>query len=163
MIEVDNDLRFTDFFLPSTQRGQRHSEEICIILAAIMALAYNVGPYNMARLIENISYDQIKRVTDWQLLEEGQRSALAQVVNALSNLAITQYWGTGKASSSDGQRFPYRRKSLHRTYSHKLSDFAIEFYSFVADNYALYYSLPIAYTDTESARAAQRGTGSCLS
>ena len=151
MIQVDNDLRFTDFFLPPAQRGQRQRAEICIILSAIMAHGCNIGPYNMARLVENVSYDQIKRVTDWQLTEEGQRSALAQVVNALSNLDVTQYWGEGKTSSSDGQRFHYTRKSLHRTYSHNLNDFAIEFYSFVADNYAPFYSLPIECTDRDAA------------
>ena len=151
MIQVDNDLRFTDLFLTPAQQGQRNSDEICIILSAIMAHGCNIGPYNMARLVDGISYEQIKRVTDWQLTEEGQRSALAKVVNALSNLDVTQYWGEGKTSSSDGQRFHYSRKSLHRTYSHKLNDFAIEFYSFVADNYAPFYSLPIECTDRDAA------------
>lgn len=41
--------------------------------------------------------------------------------------------------------------SLHRTYSHRLNDFAIEFYSFVADNYAPFYSLPIECTDRDAA------------
>jgi TnpA family transposase len=151
LIQVDNDLRFTDHFLPPTQQNNRHIEEVCIILSAIMAHGCNIGPYNMAHLVENISYEQIKRVTDWQLTEEAQRSSLAQIVNALQNLDITQIWGEGKTSSSDGQRFSYRQKVLNRTYSHKLNDFAIEFYSFVADNYAPFYSTPIECTDRDAA------------
>lgn len=155
LIQVDNDLRFTDFFLPPVQQvvppHGRPTEEICIILTTIMAHGCNIGPYNMARLVENISYEQIKRVTDWQLTEEGQRSALAKVVNALSTLDVTQYWGKGKTSSSDGQRFSYRQNVLQQTYSHRFHDFALEFYSFVADNYAPFYTVPIECTDRDAA------------
>ena len=69
LIQVDNDLRFTDFFLPPAQQvvppHGRPTEEICIILTTIMAHGCNIGTYNMARMVENISYEQIKRVTDW--------------------------------------------------------------------------------------------------
>jgi TnpA family transposase len=105
----------------------------------------------MARLTEGVSYAQIKRVTDWQLTEDAQQTALAQVVNAISQLDITQAWGQGKTSSSDGQRFQFTRKVLQRTYSHQFNDFALEFYSFVADNYAPFYSVPIECTDRDAA------------
>ncbi|NOK57434.1 MAG: hypothetical protein GFH27_549309n169 [Chloroflexi bacterium AL-W] len=105
----------------------------------------------MVRLVDSISYEQIKRVTDWQLSEEAQRSALARVVNALSSLDVTQYWGDGTTSSSDGQRFAYQQRVLHQTYSHTFHDFAIEFYSFVADNYAPFYTVPIECTDRDAA------------
>jgi TnpA family transposase len=69
----------------------------------------------MARLTEGITYRQIKHVTDWQLTKEALRQALAQLVNAISGLAVTQTWGEGKTSSSDGQRFRFQRKVLQRT------------------------------------------------
>lgn len=104
----------------------------------------------MAHLIEGVSYSRIKNITDWMLTEETQRRALAQVVNAISQLDITQAWGQGDTSSSDGQRFAMRRRVLQQTYSPKFNDFAIEFYSFVADNYAPFYSLPIECTDRDA-------------
>ena len=64
---------------------------------------------------------------------------------------VTQTWGEGKTSSSDGQRFRSQRKILQRTYSHRFSDYAMEFYSFVADNYAPFYSTPIECTDRDAA------------
>jgi len=97
----------------------------------------------MSRLTEGITYRQIKWVTDWQLLEDTQRQALAQVVNAISKLDVTQAWGEGKTSSSDGQRFRMKRRLLQQTYSPRFNDYAIEFYSFVADNYAPFYSTVI--------------------
>lgn len=44
----------------------------------------------MTRLADGITYRQIKEVTDWQLSEEAQRQALAQIVNAISQLDVTQ-------------------------------------------------------------------------
>ena len=40
---------------------------------------------------------------------------------------------------------------LQQTYSTRFSDFALEFYTFVADNYAPFYSLPIECTDRDAA------------
>lgn len=40
---------------------------------------------------------------------------------------------------------------MHQTYSTKFGDFALEFYTFVADNYAPFYSTPIECTDRDAA------------
>lgn len=151
LIEVDNELRVTHHFMTPQQQQQRTAEDVCTILATIMAHGCNVGPYTMSRLTEGITYRQIKWVTDWQLLEDAQRQALAQVVNAISKLDVTQAWGEGKTSSSDGQRFRMKRKLLQQTYSPRFNDYAIEFYSFVADNYAPFYSTVIQCTDRDAA------------
>jgi TnpA family transposase len=151
LIEVDNDLHFSQHFMLPAQPNLREAEQVCIILATLMAHGCNIGPHTMARLTEGITYRQIKQVTDWQLTEEAQRQALAQLVNAISQLDVTQAWGAGKTSSSDGQHFRFRRKVLQQTYSHKFSDYALEFYSFVADNYAPFYSTVIECTDRDVA------------
>ena len=49
------------------------------------------------------------------------------------------------------QRFSLPRRILQQTYSTRFSDFALEFYTFVADNYAPFYSLPIECTDRDAA------------
>ena len=41
------------------------------------------------------------------------------------------------------KRFAMPHKVLQRTYSTRFNDFALEFYSFVADNYAPFYSRPV--------------------
>jgi TnpA family transposase len=154
LIEVDNELSFTQHFA-ATGRQDSHSspdeEEICLILAAVMAHGCNIGPYTMAQLTSDVSYWQLKRVTDWQLTEETQRGALAELVNAIAGLDTSLYWGDGKTSASDGQRFSLPRKVLQQTYSPRFSDFALEFYTFVADNYAPFYSTPIECTDRDAA------------
>ena len=116
-----------------------------------MAYGCNIGPFTMARLTDGVTYNQIKRIADWQLSEEAQRQALAQLVNAISSLDVTRHWGEGKTSSSDGQRFRYKQKVLQQTWSPRFQDYALEFYSFVADNYAPFYSIPIECTDRDAA------------
>lgn len=151
LIEVDNDLRFTDHFLPPTQREARDAEDVCQILSVVLAHGCNIGLHTMAQITQGVTYKQLKRVSDWQMTEESQRAALAALVHAISRLDTTIHWGEGRTSASDGQRFSMPRKVLQQTYSTRFSDFALEFYSFIADNYAPYYSLPIECTDRDSA------------
>lgn len=102
LIEVDNDLQFTKAFIQEN-KGRR-PEDICAVLASIMAHGCFIGTYTMARMT-GLNYEILRRITDWQLTEEGQRFALACLVNAIANLDITAHWGKGASSSSDGQRF----------------------------------------------------------
>ena len=151
LIEVDNDLRFTDHFLPPAQRGGRDAEDVCTLLAVVLAHGCNIGLHTMAQITQGVTYKQLKRVSDWQMTEEAQRAALAALVHAISRLDTTLHWGEGRTSASDGQRFAMPRKVLQQTYSTRFSDFALEFYSFIADNYAPFYSTPIECTDRDSA------------
>lgn len=150
LIEVDNDLKFTQEFMLPHQQLSRQVEDVCAILVSIMAHGCFIGPYTMARLTSGVSYKKIRRITDWQLSEEAQRAALALIVNAITTLDVSKSWGDGRTSSSDGQRYKYKRKSLQQTYSVKFSDFALEFYTFVADNYAPFYSIPHECTDRDA-------------
>ena len=151
LIEVDNALHLTKPFLPPARQDVRDVEEVCATLITVLAHGCNIGPFTMARLTDGVTYNQIKRISDWQLTEENQRSALAQVVNAMCQLGTTKVWGTGKSSSSDGRRYLYPRHVLQRTFSHKMHDFALEFYSFIADNYAPFYSTPIECSERDAA------------
>ena len=150
LIEVDNELRFSRYFMPVANQEHPDAQHVCEVLATVMAHASEIGPYTMSHLIEDINYHRMKYITDWHMHEEVQRSALAQVVNAISRLDITQAWGDGTTSSSDGQRFTLRRKVLQQSYSHAFNDFALEFYNFVADNYAPYFSIPHECDDRDA-------------
>jgi len=147
LIEIDNDLKFTKVF--TQENKSRHPEEVCAILAAIMAHGCFIGSYTMARMT-GVSYEILRRITDWQLTEDGQRLALACLVNSIANLDITAYWGKGVTSSSDGQGFLFTRNSLSKTFSHCFFDYALEFYTFVADNYAPFFSMPIECVDRDA-------------
>jgi len=143
LIEVDNALHFTRHFRSSVDEHSKNSEEVCSVIAAIIAHGCNLGLHTTESLIDGVSYAQLKRISDWQITPESQREALARITDGIASLDISTHWGDGKTSASDGQRFAYPRKTLQQSYSTRFQDFALEFYSFVADNYAPFYSLPI--------------------
>ena len=96
----------------------------------------NLGLYTMEKVAPDIAYRRLKYVSDWRLVEENQRAALGAIVHGISRLDAAGHWGDGTTSASDGQRFAMPQKVLQRTYSTRFNDFALEFYSFVYDNYA---------------------------
>ena len=151
LVEVDNDLHFTRHFISPLRESNDRVEEICTVIATILAHGCNIGPWTMSQLTNGVSYKDIRRVADWNLHEDTLRQALADIVNAITGLDMMYVWGEGKTSSSDGQRFLFPRKILQRTYSPRFGDFAVEFYSFVADNYAPFYTTPIECTTRDAA------------
>lgn len=150
LIEVDNEVGFTRHFMTPAQRQSRSVDDIRTVLAAVMAHGCNIGLYTMAQLVQGIGYKPLKRVSDWQLTADTQRAALVELVSAISGLETSLNWGAGKPSASDGQRFALPRRILQRTYSPRIRDFALEFYTFLADNYAPYYAMPIECTDRDA-------------
>lgn len=150
LIAVDNALDWTRHFIPVGRRTMRTAEEVCQVVATVMAYGCNIGPETMARLTNGITYEEIQRITDWYLHDEALRAALADIVNAIAALDTTLVWGDATTSSSDGQRFLFPKRVLRRTYSHRLGDYALEFYTFVADNYAPYYTVPIECTERDA-------------
>ena len=141
LIEVENDLGFSVHFQrPGEQRVD--PGEVCALLATILAHGCNLGLYTMEKVAPDIAYRRLKYVSDWRLVEENQRAALAGIVHGISRLDAAAHWGDGTTSASDGQRFAMPHKVLQRTYSTRFNDFALEFYSFVADNYAPFLQPP---------------------
>ena len=148
LIDVENDLGFSVHFQRPSERVD--PGEVCALLAAILAHGCNLGLYTMEKVAPAIAYRRLKYVSDWRLVEENQRAALAGIVHGISRLDAAGHWGDGTTSASDGQRFAMPHKVLQRTYSTRFNDFALEFYSFVADNYAPFYSRPIECTDRDA-------------
>ena len=71
----------------------------------------------MEKVAPDIAYRRLKYVSDWRLVEENQRAALAAIVHGISHLDAAGHWGDGTTSASDGQRFAMPHKVLQRTYS----------------------------------------------
>ncbi len=151
LVEVDNELQFSEVFMLPNKKKQRLIEDISNIIITIMAHGCNIGSYVMSQLVNGISYQQIKNITDWQLTDDAQRIVLAWIVNAISCLGISKNWGEGKTSSSDAHLVLFQEKVLQQGYSLRFGDFALAFYTFVADNYAPLHSQPIECNEGEAA------------
>lgn len=153
LVETDNDLNFTEAFMPLNKQGLRGAGDICDIIVTIMAHGCNIGAYTMSRLVEDVPYERIKNITDWQLSDERLRVALSYVVNAISKLDVSKNWGEGKTSSSDVHLVSFSEKVLQQTLNRRFGDYALEFCTFVADNYAPYHSTVVENVGNEAAHA----------
>ena len=148
LIEVENDLRFSEHYLRPGEKLA--ADEVCSLLAAILARGCNLGLQTTEKIAPGIAYRDLRRISDWRLIKENQRAALANIVHGISRLDGSQRWGEGRTSASDGQRFAMASRVLQRTYSARFNDFALEFYSFIADNCAPFYSRPVECTDRDA-------------
>jgi TnpA family transposase len=112
LIELDGRTGFLDCFTHAGGKKLTHSPELRRnILAALIALATNLG---LARMSEacGISYDVLAWTMEWYVREETLREANTCIVNHHYGLELSKVFGGGTMSSSDGQRFPVRGKSL---------------------------------------------------
>ncbi|MDA2933644.1 transposase [Acidobacteria bacterium AH-259-D05] len=70
---MDNELYWTRHFIPLRRRKQRLVEDVCQVVATVMAQGCNIGLETMAKLTNGVSYDNIKRIADWHLHDETLR------------------------------------------------------------------------------------------
>jgi TnpA family transposase len=112
LIELDGRTKFLDCFTHAGGRKLAQSPDLKRnILAVLIALATNLG---LARMSEacGISYDVLAWTMEWYVREETLREANTRIVNHHYGLELSKVFGGGTMSSSDGQRFPVRGKSL---------------------------------------------------
>jgi hypothetical protein len=112
LIELDRRTRFLDCFVHAGGRKQARSAELKrSILAVLIAMATNLG---LARMSEacGVPCDVLAWTAEWYVREETLREANTCIVNHHHSLELAGVFGGGTMSSSDGQRFPVRGKSL---------------------------------------------------
>lgn len=80
------------------------------LYAAILTQACNMTLSGMADL-SDLSYDQLLWCTNWYIREETLQAATDVLVNFHYQQPLSQHWGSGTFSSSDGQRFAVARKT----------------------------------------------------
>lgn len=80
------------------------------LYAAIVTQACNMTLSGMADLSE-FSYEQLLWCTKWYIREETLQPATDVLVDFQYQQSLSQHWGSGTFSSSDGQRFAVARKT----------------------------------------------------
>ena len=80
------------------------------LYAALVTQACNMTLSGMADLSE-FSYEQLLWCTKWYIREETLQAATDVLVNFQYQQILSQHWGSGTFSSSDGQRFAVARKT----------------------------------------------------
>ena len=65
LIEVDNEVQFSRHFMAAANKEHPDAQQVCEVLAGIMAHASEIGTYTMAQIIDDISYPRLKQISDW--------------------------------------------------------------------------------------------------
>ncbi|WP_165796548.1 Tn3 family transposase, partial [Chryseobacterium sp. HMWF001] len=136
--EVDGWTHFSDHFT-HLKSGDK-AEDKNLMLTVILSDAINLGLRKMSDASPGISYSKLSWLQAWHIRDETYSSALAEIINYHYKHPFSGYWGEGKTSSSDGQRFAvgsraHKRGNINPKYG---SSPGVQFYTHISDQYAPY-------------------------
>ncbi len=148
LIEVDAWTGFTEHLTPLSGNRRRSSDMPCLLYAAVLAQATNLGLTGMARS-SRFTYQQLEWAWEQLCRDETLTAASATLVDYHHALPLTQAWGTGRLSSSDGQRFSARTRgpgvaAQPRYFGHRRH--GMQIYSWTSDQYSQYASKVVSAT-----------------
>jgi TnpA family transposase len=150
LIEVDRATRFSEEFTHAGGAQPRNPDLTRNLYAALIAYACNLGYAGMADA-SGISEDALAWTAQWYLRQDTLRAANTRLVNAHHRHPLAQLWGGGTLSSSDGQRFPQRGRSLTaRALSRYFLDEGTTTYTHVSDQHSTYGTKVIPTTWREA-------------
>jgi len=150
LIELDRRTGFLDSFTHAGGAKPRSPELKRNLIAVLIAQATNLG---LARTADacGIAEDTLAWTQEWYVREETLRAANLALIDYHQRLPLTALFGSGTLSSSDGQRFPTRGKSLTaRALSRYFADQGLSTYTHITDQHAVYGTKVIVATDREA-------------
>jgi TnpA family transposase len=136
LIEVDQWTGFSRHLRHLNDREPRLHDFLPVLYAALLSQGCNFGFAHMAQMAE-IPADRLAWCTTWYLREETLKAATDTLVNFHHRLPLSQLWGGGTLSSSDGQRLPVAGKFRNATALPRyfLSQ-GLTFYSWTSDQFS---------------------------
>ena len=151
LIEVDAWTQFSRHFVHAADATGLRSAVLPPFYASLLAHACNFGVEQMAH-VTDLAYDHLAWCTTWYLREETLKAAIIALVNYHHHLPLSQHWGSGILSSSDGQRFPVSGKTRHaRRMPPPLGyGMGITFYSWSSDQLSQYGTKYVPVTVRDS-------------
>jgi TnpA family transposase len=151
LIEVDTWTHFSQQFCHAADAETPRATLLPSLYASLVAHACNFGLDQMAHLTD-LAYDYLAWCTTWFLREDTLKAACNGLVNYHHRLPLSQAWGSGVLSSSDGQRFPVSGKTRHaRRMPPSLGyGMGVTFYSWSSDQLSQYGTkfVPVTVRDS---------------
>jgi Tn3 transposase DDE domain len=169
LVELDARTGSTDHLVHAGGKVTRPPELRRNLLDVIIAEATNMGLTAMAESC-GVPYDVLAWTAEWYFRPDTLEGANAAIVNYHHRLPLAQAFGTGTLSSSDGQRFPVKGKSI--TARHLSRYFArgqgLSTYTHASDQHSTYNTKVIVATGRKAttcstACSATRPTCRCSS
>jgi TnpA family transposase len=147
LIEVDTWTHFSAHLVHTANGTSLRPAFRPYLYASLIAQACNFGVDQMARSTD-LAYERLAWCTTWHLRDETLKTAFSALVNYHHKLPLSQAWGRGMLSSSDGQRFPVSGKNrlarpLPRDFAYATG---VTFYSWSSDQLSQYGTKAIPAT-----------------
>lgn len=123
-----------------------------ILMAGLLADGLNLGLTRMAEACSIASLGQLAWTSDWHIREETYALALRCLVNQQQCEPFAAIFGSGNASSSDGQFFQAAGfgRDAARLNAHYGQRSGFKIYSHLSDRYAPFFTKLIAATASEA-------------
>jgi hypothetical protein len=139
LMEVDTWTHFSRHLRHAADGERPRPTQWAPLYASLVAPACNFGLDQMAQL-SDLAYDRLAWCTTWYLREDTLKAAFTALVNYHHTLPLSQAWGSGTLSSSDGQRLPISGKNRHaRRMPPPLGyGMGVTFYSWTSDQLSQY-------------------------
>jgi TnpA family transposase len=121
--------------------------------AALVAQGTNLGIHTMAESASGISVDGLQSISKACMRVDSLKAANNILVNYQKNLEMSDVYGQGKKSSSDGQRFGVNKGSLITSMYPRYFgyyDKAVTVYTHVSDQYSVFASQIISCGENEA-------------
>jgi TnpA family transposase len=153
LIEVDQWTGFHRHFAhASTGAVSQHEQELKHLYASLLAQAGNFSLAQMSRT-SGLAYHQLVYTSTWFVRDETLKPANTTLVNYHHGLAISQTWGAGTFSSSDGQRLPVSGKNRQARSVVRYFGYGrgVTFYTWTSDQFSLFGGKAIAATVRDAA------------
>ena len=123
-----------------------------ILMAGLLADGLNLGLTRMAEACTIANLGQLAWVADWHIRDETYAAALWRLVDHQQREPLAAIFGSGFASSSDGQFFRAGGfgRAAGRINAHYGDDPGSKFYTHLSDRFAPFHTKVIAATASEA-------------
>ncbi len=153
LFEVDAWCGFSTALRPLGRDPSDNQRFYETLLAALVAHGTNLGIVAMADSAEGMTVDRLQDITRTCLREDTIRAANAILVNYVRQLKVSSYWGDGRSSSSDGQRFGVQGSSLLASFYPRYFgyyDRAVTVYTHMSNQFSVFNTEVISCAEREA-------------
>jgi len=150
MSEVARWTVFTDCFT-HLRTGETVADQR-VLMAGLLADGLNLGLTRMAEACTVASLGQLAWTADWHIRDETYALALRRLINQQQREPLAAQFGSGTASSSDGQFFRAGGfgRDAARLNAHYGDEPGSKFYTHVSDRHSPFHTKVIAATASEA-------------
>ncbi len=153
LVEVDGWTHFSDHLVHAAGTEPRTPTVQVHLYAVLLAQACNLSLHDMEHIAE-FSARELGWCANWYLRDDTLRPAIVALVNYHHHQPLSQAWGGGTLSSSDGQRFPVAPPARHarplpRYFAYR--EEGVTFYTWTSDQWPQYGTKVIPVTARDAA------------